>query len=160
MLTKKQRRVGPYAVGLLLVLLGAPASADEPVLTVADPWVREGPPNARVLAGYMLIRNPSDRAETVMGASSPAFHSVEMHRTVLDEGVARMVEQERLQIPAGGQLALEPGGYHLMLMGAQRPLLAGDTVEIVLDLGGGRQVNVKAPVRKAADAGQAHHHHH
>ena len=129
-------------------------------LTGVDPWVREGPPNARVLAGYMVVSNPSDRPVTIVGASSPAFHSIEFHRTVLEAGVARMVEQERLQVPAGGQLALEPGGYHLMLMGAQRPLRAGDTVTINLSLHGGNDVNAEATVRKAGPAGHAHHHHH
>ncbi len=145
---------------VVLVLVGAPCSAGGPDLTVADPWVREGPPNARVLAGYMVITNPSDRPETIVGASSPAFESIEIHRTVLEAGVARMVEQPRLLVPAGDQLALEPGGYHLMLMGAKRTLRAGDTVTVFLNLDGGREVSVEAAVRKGDDGGHAHHHHH
>ena len=160
MTTKTRFRVGRHAVLLTLLFSAAPAAEGESVVTVEEPWVREGPPTARVLAGYMVIRNPGDQPQTIVGAGSPAFHGVEIHRTVTEAGVARMLEQERLQIPAQGQVALEPGSYHLMLMGAQHPLRAGDTVEIVLDLEGGRQVVVNAPVRKATDTGQAHHHHH
>ncbi len=158
--TSKQFSAGNFAVVLLLVLMSITASAEDSGLTVADPWVREGPPNARVLAGYMMIENPSDRPETIVGASSPAFESIEFHRTVLEAGVARMVEQKRLQVPAGGRLALEPGGYHLMLMGAKGPLRAGDTVTVVLNLDGAREVRVEATVRKANHGGHNHHHHH
>ena len=138
----------------------APAAATESVLTVDDPWVREGPPTARVLAGYMIIRNPTDQPKTIVGAGSPAFRSVEIHRTVTEGGVARMVKQEQLQVPPRGQIALEPGSYHLMLLWAQHPLREGDTVEIVLYLEDGRQIVVNAPVREAKDAGHAHHDHH
>ncbi len=152
--------MGWRAALLMLFFSAATAVAAESVVTVDEPWVREGPPTARVLAGYMVIRNPGDQPQTIVGAGSPAFHAVEIHRTVTEAGVARMAEQERLQIPAQGQVALEPGSYHLMLMGAQHALRAGDTVEIVLYLEGGRQVIVNAPVRKATATGQAHHHHH
>ena len=160
MMSGKRKPPARRIVLLLLIVLGTSVAAEQPALTVTDPWVREGPPNARVLAGYMLIRNPSDRPQTIVGARSPAFHSVEFHRTVLEQGVARMVEQAQLRVPARGQLTLEPGGYHLMLMGAKHALRAGDTVAIAMELAGGRQVVVNAPVRKADGTGQAHHHHH
>ncbi len=160
MVTRKPFQAGWASVLLTLTMWGAPAAAAEYVVTVDDPWVREGPPTARVNAGYMVIRNPSDQTKSIVSAGSPAFRSVEIHRTVTEQGVARMVKQERLQIPARGQIALEPGSYHLMLLRAQQPLREGDTVEIVLYLEGGRQILVNAPVRKANDTGHAHHHHH
>ncbi len=150
---------GQLTALLILTLAGTTATAVESGLVIGEPWVREGPPNARVLAGYMVLRNPTGKIQTVVGASSPAFSSVEMHRTEVEEGVARMREQEQLQIPADGQLALEPGGYHLMLMGAQQSLRAGDTVEIVLELGSGAKLSFPAPVRKGTAQEHAHHHH-
>lgn len=151
------RHLRPATLFWLCLLLGTPAAAAD--LTVKEPWVREGPPNAMVLAGYMTIENPSDRPQSVVGASSPVFHDIELHRTEIREGIARMVEQERLEVPAGGRLVLEPGGYHLMLMGAMEPVRAGDTVEIVLRLDDGGQVSVAVPVRKAGAGGHAHHQH-
>jgi len=43
-----------------------------------------------VLAGYLTLHNPGDRAVTVVGAESPDFERVEIHRTELRDGVARM----------------------------------------------------------------------
>lgn len=153
-----KHKLRPVTLFWLCLLLGAPAAAAD--LVVKEPWVREGPPTSKVLAGYMTIENPSDRPQSVVGASSPVFHAIEMHQTEIREGIARMVEQERLEIPAGGRLVLEPGGYHLMLMGAMQPVRAGDTVEIVLRLADGGQVSVAVPVRKAGADDHAHHHHH
>ena len=142
---------------LFLAFLVASTAGAAPTLSVEDPWVKEGPPSARVLAGYMTIRNGSSQTQTIIGVSSPAFAMVEMHRTEIQDGMARMVEQERLEVPASGQVSLEPGGYHLMLMGANRPLREGDTVEISLQPENGEPVVVQAPVRKATLG--THHHH-
>ena len=138
------KRFAPF----LLLALSCAGTVAEAELIVEDAWVREGPPNASVLAAYMLVRNLSDRDQTLVGVDSPAFQGVEIHRTEIRDGVARMLAQERLAIRAGADLVFEPGGYHLMLMGAMRPLRAGDTVTIVLQLAGGEEVLVTAPVSK------------
>jgi hypothetical protein len=85
---------------------------------------------------------------------------VELHRTVTREGVARMVPQERIQVPPGGGVALEPGSYHLMLMEPVAPLAPGDPVVLELRMADGEVLRTTARVR--ADGGMAddHHHHH
>jgi hypothetical protein len=87
---------------------------------------------------------------------------IELHRTEMREGVARMIEQERVEIPAGASVAFEPGGLHLMLFDPPEPLRAGDSVQIELALEGAETVSVEAQVRKmtGADMGHDHHHHH
>lgn len=47
-----------------------------------------------------------------------------IHRTVEDEGMARMVHGEILVSP-GGRYELKPGGLHVMLMGVSSPLRQG-----------------------------------
>ena len=70
-----------------------------------------------------------------------------LHRTTIDErGLARMNEVEALDIPAGGAAALEPGGFHIMLMGVGS-LVEGDTVEITLLLEGSGPLDIVAEVR-------------
>lgn len=131
-------------------------------LMVHEAWVREAPPTAKMLAGYMTLHNQSDKALDVVAVESPAFGAVEMHRSELHEGVARMVQQDKLTIPAGGSLELAPGGYHLMLMRPVTPLRAGDKVELRMQLSDGNVVTIEAPVRKASGANseQDHEHHH
>ena len=71
----------------------------------------------------------------------------QLHRTTIDEaGLARMGEVEGLDLPADSSVALEPGGYHLMLMGVG-PLVAGDTIELTLALEGSDSLEIVAEVR-------------
>jgi copper(I)-binding protein len=148
----------PLAAAALLAPLAALADPVE----VQDAWVREGPPSVRVLAGYMQVHNRTDAPVAITGASSPAVDRIELHRTEMREGVARMIEQERVEIPAGASVAFEPGGLHLMLFDPPEPLRAGDSVQIELALEGAETVSVEAQVRKmtGADMGHDHHHHH
>lgn len=141
------------------LLHGSGALADG--LMVLDPWIREAPPTAPALGGFMVVHNHSDREQAIVGASSPAFGQVELHRTVADGGVMRMVHQERIAIPAQGQVVLEPGGYHLMLMQPRQPLKAGDTVAVTLRFDDGGSAAVNYAVRSGVEAGapMTHHRH-
>jgi copper(I)-binding protein len=73
--------------------------------------------------------------------------SCEIHETSMDSsGMAGMHPIERLEIPAGGTVTLEPGGYHLMLMDAEA-MTVGSTVELRLEFEGAGTVVVQAEVR-------------
>lgn len=128
-------------------------------IVVESPWVREGPPNAKTLAAYMVLRNDGDRTEVLKGVSTPAFEKVEIHRTVMEEGVATMVPQESLTIPQGQSVTLEPGGFHLMLINAKKALKEGEDVELTLRFNDGENIDIDAPVRKDPAASSQHHNH-
>ena len=63
-------------------------------------------------------------------------------------GVMRMRRVDSLDLPAGKTVALEPGGYHVMLLDINRPLKAGEhvAVTLVIEEGGKR---FELPVRSA-----------
>ena len=140
----------------LLTLLCSPTFAAE--LQVIDPWVREPPPGATVVGAFMELKNPGNDAIVIEAVSSPISDSVEMHRTVHSDGMARMVPQTTLTVPAGGSLVLEPGSYHLMIMNPPR-LKAGDRVALTLQLADGSGVAIDAEVRRTVGGGHQHHHH-
>jgi len=117
-------------------------------LTVENRWVREAPPTATALAGYMVIRNGGDRERELVAAESPAFGKVMLHRTVMEEGMAKMIHQPSIAIPAGGSVTFEPNGYHLMLMKPREPLKAGDAVDITLKFKDGATLPLSFEVRK------------
>jgi periplasmic copper chaperone A len=147
---------------LLLLTLPFAGQAHESTLQVEDPWVREAPPTARVLGMFMQLRNTGSEALVIQGASSPACERVEIHRTVIEDGVARMLPQESLRLEPGETLSLEPGGYHLMLIGAHQPLRAGDEVRVLIQYDGNHVHSVLAPVRddRGGEMDHSHHHHH
>ncbi len=151
------RRAIPLLFTILLLCTTLDARAGSR-LQVVDPWVREGPPVARVLAAFMVLRNPTDRLLVVTAAESPRFGRVELHRSFEENGMMRMAPVERLEIPPGGQITLAPGGYHLMLFDPDQPPKAGEEIPLILHLAGGGRITVEAEVRRGG--GEHHHHHH
>ena len=110
--------------------------------------MRQPPPSAQVSAGYLQIGNPGDEADRLVSVETDAAERVEIHEMDEVDGVMRMREVEGgLEIPAGGQVALQPGGYHLMLMGAREGLEAGQQVDAVLVFERAGRVEVAFDVR-------------
>lgn len=142
---------------LLAALMAAPAAAE---LDISAPWVREAPPAAPVMAGYMSISNGGTAAVKVIAVSSPEFARAELHRTVVEDGIARMERVGQLEISAGERVALEPGGLHLMLFEPTQALRQGDSVTLFIHRADGMCMTLQAPVRRDTVADNAHPHHH
>lgn len=153
-----RRPLRPLA-GLLLALLPAPALAEG--ITVRDAYAVSPYPGAPTGAAYLVIDNPGP-ADRLLSASSPAAAHVLLHASVEAEGVLRMEEAaEGLELPAAGELALAPGGAHVMLMGLAEPLEDGATLPLVLTFEAAGEVAVEVPVdfsrRPGARGGHAGH---
>ena len=117
-------------------------------IAIHDPWLRQPPPSAHVSGGYLRIDNPGAEADRLVAVETDAAERVEIHQMEEVDGVMRMREVEGgLEIPAGAQVALQPGGYHLMLMGAREGLEAGQQVDAVLVFERAGRVEVTFDVR-------------
>lgn len=126
------RLLAVFALLLAVATPAAPAPAGD--LRGHDGWIREAPPVARVRAGYLVLENTGAADLVVTGARSEAFGAIEIHTMVEGEGGAmRMRRLSELVVPADGRVELRPGGLHLMLFRARKPLAAGDTVTVELD---------------------------
>ena len=126
----------------------ASASVAPAAPTVSDAWVRPPIGPDRPAAGYMTITNPGSKADALLGVSSPIAMSVEIHETTPDaSGMMAMHPVESIDIPAGGSATLEPGGYHLMLMGVKEMPAVGGTVELRLTFEKAGDVVVQAEVK-------------
>jgi copper(I)-binding protein/predicted MFS family arabinose efflux permease len=117
------------------------------ILEVREPWLRPSPPGVPVTAGYLTIINRGTTEDELLEVSTPRAGTVQVHETRMEQGVMRMRELERLTIAAGAQLALAPGGAHLMLMELTAPLRAGEQVPITLRFARGGERTVMFEVR-------------
>lgn len=118
-------------------------------VAVHDPWVRGTVPAQKSTGAFMRLEASTDAA--LVGASSPAAAVVELHEMKHEGGVMRMSAVKRLDLPAGRSVVLEPGGYHVMLMGLKAQAREGDRIPVTLtfeDKAGKRfTMDVQAPVR-------------
>lgn len=132
------------STGFCLLAFGAFAASE---IRILDPWVQAAPPKAKVLAAYLEISNGGTKTQIVTAVSSPLFERVEIHRTVVDQGMARMELLKELTVLPDAAISLRPGGLHLMLIGARKRLQAGDTVPLNLTFKDGKTLAVSATVR-------------
>ena len=136
---------------LLLLMLAASLSladaATGPSVRASTIWIRQAPPGVAVLAGYFTLQNLTDKPLTLTAVESRDFAAVEMHRSLVKDGVEEMEPVQRIVIPAQGSVEFKPGGYHLMMMQPKKNLFAGDMAEVMLTFSDGSQLAILAPVR-------------
>ncbi|MEW6164737.1 MAG: copper chaperone PCu(A)C [Pseudomonadota bacterium] len=135
---------------LASALFAAPAlaagAADQ--ISVVDPYVRMAPPGAQATGAFMLLKNGGDKDVAAVKASSAAAKVTELHTHINDGGVMRMRQVKEIVVPARGETALKPGGYHVMLIDMKAPLKEGDHVMITLGFADGSSKEVHAMVQK------------
>jgi copper(I)-binding protein len=104
-------------------------------------------------AGYVTLRNDSNVGKRLESVSSDAFGSVMLHESMRSSGMQHMRMVDAIDIPAHGQVALAPGGYHLMLMQPRQPLKVGAKVVMVLHFADGAAVSATFNVHPANASG-------
>lgn len=158
-----------FRAGALLAALALNISAYAGGIQVDGAWSRASAPGQD--SAMVDFSISSKQAATLVGASSPACNSVELHSMTHEGGVMKMREVKSLELPAGKRINLGESGYHLMLIGLKAPLKAGETVPLTLKVRTAdkreTKVEVSAEVKplvearaESAPAGHAHHHHH
>ncbi|WP_201740602.1 copper chaperone PCu(A)C [Paracoccus aeridis] len=115
-------------------------------LEIDAAWARASIGSSRPGAAYFTVRNLGDEADRLTGLSSPVSAMPMLHETTLSEGISRMAHVEAAEIPAGGELTLEPGGMHVMLMELTTPLKEGATFPLTLTFEAGGEITVEMPV--------------
>ena len=134
-----------FARGIALAvatLVAAPALADQ--LTITDAWSRTTPPGATVGVVYFKLHNDTGKSDRLLKLKTPVADRVEVHRTEIVEGMARMREVSVLHVAAGEKLEFVPGGMHVMLMGLKKPLEEGQVyeLELLFEVAGPRKVKI------------------
>ncbi|MCC8394953.1 copper chaperone PCu(A)C [Paraburkholderia sp. MMS20-SJTR3] len=138
------------AVVLSFGIGSAAYAADAHAISVKDAWVRWLPNNLPA-AGYATLVNAGDKPVDLVDVSSDDYGDVMLHQTVSNGSTQKMVMVDKLTVPAHGQVAIAPGGYHLMLEDAKHKVAPGDTVHLTLKFSDGATLStpfaVKAPAQ-------------
>lgn len=130
----------------LMVAAGAHAATFRAgVLEVSQAWSRPAVAGVNGV-GYLTVANRGPAADTLVAVESPLAARIEMHRSSMVGGVMSMTSVTRVGVPAQGQAVFGPGGYHLMLIGLKKALLAGDEVPATLTFASGAHLKITLAV--------------
>ena len=126
----------------------AHAAGAQPI-TVQNAWVRWLPNNLPA-AGYVTLVNSGDKPVDLVDISSPDYGDAMLHQTVSNGSSQKMVMVDKLTVPAHGQVAISPGGYHVMLEDAKHKVAPGDTIHLQLKFSDGETLDTPFVVRSPA----------
>jgi copper(I)-binding protein len=129
-------------ITLILLLMGCDSLKTSDVifndLTVYAP--RAG---NRVTAGFTDIINNSSDTITINSISSPQFNIVEIHETIMNNGIASMIKINTLTIPEKQSVSLKPGGKHLMLIDPVKRINEGEEITLIIELSSNETMTLK-----------------
>ncbi|MEX0297766.1 MAG: copper chaperone PCu(A)C [Kordiimonas sp.] len=101
-------------------------------LTIDQPWAPHTGKRTMSAAIYLSIHNAGEMDDTLIDVKSDVANMTTLHRSYEEDGIMRMDHIDVLEIPAGGNAALAPGGYHIMLMQLEAPLKRGEYFPLTL----------------------------
>jgi copper(I)-binding protein len=139
------RHALPGCLALLLAM-----AADAGTLAVDSAWLREPAPGQGVVAIYLHIANTGAAARVLSGAHVAGASGAAVHEHTMVDGMMRMRAAGPVTIPPGGDLRLEPGGYHLMVFGLAPAPVAGQHLPFCLQTQDGAELCATAEVRGLA----------
>ena len=171
-LSRPARHAGTLVSVLVAAALVAGCSSGGGSIKVTGSWARASSATTAAGAAYLTIQNTGSSADALVGVSTPAAGTAEVHETFVmgsatppaslgaamgspmpspsglgGSGMMGMRPIARLEVPAGGTIELKPGSYHIMLMELKAELKAGDTIELTLKFEKAGEIIVKAQVR-------------
>ncbi len=131
-------------------------------ITVTGAFTRAMLPNAPVGAGYMSIANAGSEPDRLLGATTEATASVELHDMKITDGMMEMSPMpEGIEIPAGGTVTLAPGGLHIMFLSPRAGFKEGECLAVTLQFERAGELPVELSVGPiGADAPPEGHVHH
>ena len=140
-----------FIIILVCLLLAACSKEQQDTITVQNAWIREVPPNASAMAGYLTINNTTIQDWVLTFAKSQHFDAIEFHRTVIKDGVVKMRRQDELVLLAGKSIQLKPGDFHLMLIGPKIEFKTNDEVVVTLcfkNMSTIEEIDIVMPIKK------------
>jgi len=112
------------------------AAESGPVLSYTDAYVTEPVAGRDVTKGGVIVSVSGGNVRLV-GASSDAAGTIEMHTMSMDGGTMRMRQVDGFDLADGETLSLISGGNHFMLFDLSSDVIAGESIDILLNFDAG-----------------------
>ena len=135
---------------LLVLLLGfsmAGCGDAGPALSVSDVQVVAPMPGHEASVAYLTLHNHSNKPVALTGITSPQFSRVELHETVLDNGIANMRSLTSLTMDANASTELAPGGKHVMLFEPGQVMTPGHRITLQFHFTSDDSLIVETPLK-------------
>lgn len=143
-----------FAVATLVATFLTGCGEKKAEITIEDPVVRsidamsyKDDAGKYMTGSFMTIKNSGGADVTLVGGSSKDAERIEIHEVV---GGQMQPLSDGLVIKAGKSVKLRMGGYHVMLLGLNRDLKAGDEITVTLEFDDGQSIDYTAPVKDIA----------
>lgn len=104
-------------------------------------------------SAYFTIKNNGDADDALVAASAPVADMVGLHEVVTEGAESKMQPIEKIDVPAGGEVKLEPGGLHVMLEELTQELKEGDSYTLTLEFESGLTMDVEITVESYTSDG-------
>jgi periplasmic copper chaperone A len=134
---------------LLLSLLGMSLHVSAQTV-VDDAWVRATVAGQPSTGAFMHITSSTD--SKLVEVRSPVARTVQIHESKMQNDVMSMQPVAAVALPAGKSVAIEPEGYHVMLIDLVNQVKAGDQVPLTLIVEDSKGVKELIEVKAAARA--------
>lgn len=132
------------------------AVAARGAVEISEAWARPSSTYLLQAAGFLTITNNGPEADRLMGASSPAAASIEIHAIkVMGANLKMQPLANGLAIAGGVTVTMKPRGYHLQLHGLKVPLRTGGRLPVTLAFEKAGSIDMELPVKSPGPIGNA-----
>lgn len=142
-------------LALLMAFAAGEARAGD--VMAMDAWARASAGMAKAGAAFLILHNRGAKADRLTAVETPVSEKAELHTHVQEGEVMKMREVPAIDVPAGGQVTFQPGGFHIMLIGLKQPLEEGTSFPIKLKFEQAGEITVDVAVKKAGAMGSMDH---
>jgi copper(I)-binding protein len=104
-------------------------------------------------SAYFTIKNNGDTDDALIKASAPVAGMAGLHEVVTEGAETKMQPVDKIDVPAGGETQLKPGGLHVMLEELTQDLKVGDAYTLTLEFESGLTMDVEITVESFTEDG-------
>jgi len=115
-------------------------------IIVKTPHIQLMQNNANSAEAFMELDNKSNTPVALIAANSMTAHQTLLHKFVKRNGELTMKKVNKIVIRPHSDTELQPGGFHVMLLGLKQALQKGDSVPILLIFEDGSSITIHATV--------------